>query len=173
MQAPPPNPVRLHWIPIEPSWIVAFGAILLAVLPHQVPASFRSILQSQVGALLYLLMVGWVFTKTPVLAMALLILFAGVRVANLTEGFAPMTLVKDKVVKKHRWLQEEVMMEDPHTIQERTEGPGLIIDEVTGEESNPWFGESVMDETPRGIQDRPVPTGPYATETEYPQTNSQ
>lgn len=173
MQAPAPIPMRLHWIPIEPSWIVAFGAILLAVLPHQVPASFRSVLHTNVGAILYLLMVAWIFTKTPVLAMALLILFAGVRAANLTENFAPMTLVKNKVTQKHRWLQEEVMMEDPHTIQERTEGPGLIIDEVSSDDAKPWFGEAVMDETPRGIQDRPVPVGPYATETEYPQTNSQ
>lgn len=46
-------------------------------------------------------------------------------------------------------------MEEPESIQDRTDSPGILIDEVTGD-SKRWFVESAMGESPIAIQERPV-----------------
>jgi hypothetical protein len=110
------------------------------------------------------------YAKTPVLAIALLLFIAGVHIStHLKEGFhsAPI-LVKDQVPsKKPRWFQEEVMSEDPHGIQERTEEGGFLVDEIVSD-GNKWEVESVLGEEPTAIQERPVAAmdsseNPYAT----------
>jgi hypothetical protein len=172
MQAPPPSVLRPHWIPFEPAWIVIGGLVLLAVLPHQVPRTGRRLLGNWIGVLLGLALVAWLFlyAKTPVLAIALLLFIAGVHIStHLKEGFhsAPI-LVKDQVPsKKPRWFQEEVMSEDPHGIQERTEEGGFLVDEIVSD-GNKWEVESVLGEEPTAIQERPVAAmdsseNPYAT----------
>lgn len=156
MNAPPP---RLHWSPVEPSWIVSIGLVLLAVLPHKIPRSGRTFLQHPAGAVLFAAASVFVAWKKPVLGMAMFVLLAGVIVGNgSVENFA-VVLNKDRVAKnlpKHRWYEEEVMTEDPHGIQERTENASLNYDEVSDHESEPWFGERVMDEKPEAIQEKPV-----------------
>lgn len=160
---------RLHWIPVEPSWIVAAGLILLAALPHQVPHRFRQFVKSYLGGVISIAGGVWLFRKKPVLGMAFFLMILGIYATDIAESFSPMNLLKDKVQKKQRWYQEEVMSEDPHVIQERTEDPNLLKDEVTEQDAKPWFGESVMEEHPEGIQERPVSTGLYGYSTEYPQ----
>lgn len=171
MQAPAPPTIRLHWIPVEPSWIVAMGMILLAVLPHQVPLSFRKAVHNKIVFLCLVGIAGWLYTKVPVLGTAMMIMIAGIRMAKIKEHFAPQTLIQDKVHKKKKvWFEEEVMSEDPHTIQERTDSPGLIRDHVTEQDAKPWFGESALDEHTTEIQERPVASmGPYNSYTEYEQ----
>jgi hypothetical protein len=172
MQAPAPPQIRLHWIPVEPSWVIAMGMILLAVLPHQVPLSFRKAVHSHIGLVCLLSIAVWIFTKSPVLGMAMFILIAGIRMAKLIEPFAPQTLIQDKVQKKKVWFGEEVMSEDPHTIQERTDSPGLIRDQVTDQDAKPWFGEEALEEHTTEIQERPVASAsPYNSYTDYEQNS--
>lgn len=185
MQAPAPQPIRLHWSPVEPSWLVAAGLAILTVLPHQIPAPFRKFLRSSIGALLFLALAIFVSGFTPVLGVAMFLLMVSVRLQGpRVEGFAPgsqglaaramhegfyaPTLVQDAVrERKQRWQNEEIMSEDPHAIQERTDSPGIIVDTVS-EPAKRWFSEEIMEETPLGIQDRPVPTV-YEGRTEYAQ----
>ena len=162
--APPPATHRLHWIPVEPSWLVSVALVLLAVLPHQIPAYIRGFLGSAGGALLYAGATAWLFMKTPVLAVAMALLFVGVWTyssSHTVERFtAPINLVKDRVddqERRRRWFQEEVLSEDPHGIQDRTENPDLLYDEVSDQERHPWLSEEMLNEHPQAIQDRPVP----------------
>lgn len=174
MQAPPPSPLRPHWIPFEPAWIFVGGLTLLAVLPHQVPRTGRRLLASWPGLLLGLALAAWLFfyAKTPVLATAVLLFVAAVHISSYNKQiesfYAAPILVKDSVpAKKSRWYQEEVLMEDPHGIQERTEEGGFLVDEVAPD-SHHWEGETAMGEQPAAIQERPVThmdttDNPYAT----------
>jgi hypothetical protein len=150
--------MRLHWIPVEPSTIVTAGLVLLAVLPHQIPSYGRQVLLSPVGAVLYAAVAAWVFWKNPMLGMAMFMMLVGLHLSGIRETFVAPVLNKDKVARKHRWFQEEVMMEEPHFIQERTEGPAFMLDEVSDQEAQPWHDETVMDQHPVGIQERPVST---------------
>lgn len=159
MQTPPPPSLKLHWIPVEPSWIVAVGLVLLAALPHQIPAAGRRLLEHPVGALLFAALAAIVWSYHPVLGTAMLLLVAALRLRKKSpvEEFSAPILIKDRVSpKRQRWLQEEVMMEDPHVIQERTQESGFILDRVSEDEAKPWFVESTMEETPIAIQERPV-----------------
>lgn len=169
MQAPPPAPFQIHWIPIPPSWLVAGVLTVLAVLPHQIPAMGRRLLQSPVGALLWVAGATWLFMKgrSPVLAIAALMFLTGVWLMPRAEGFVAEILNKDKVRQKPRkWMGEEILSEDPHGIQERTENPQINYDEVTADESHPWFVEKTLGEHPVAIQERPVPTTYYAADDE-------
>jgi hypothetical protein len=171
-----PSPPKMHWSPVEPSWIVSIGMVILAVLPHQIPAAGRHLLQHPNGSLLFAAVSAVVAWKKPTLGMAMFILLAGVVLSEkAVEQFAAMVLNKDSVQRKrqnqnqnstsnqkHRWYEEEVLSEDPHGIQERTENPILNYDEVTEQESEPWFGERTLNETPEAIQEKPV-----GTTTEY------
>jgi len=154
--------VKLHWSPVEPSWILAVGLILLAVLPHQIPRMGRRVLQHPMGALVFAGLAAYIYTKVPVLGVAMFILLAGLLLASWTsiENFAPMTLNKETVQKKDkkRWLNEEILSELPDAIQEKTENTHLNYDEVTDQESAPWSVEDMLGEHPVGIQDRTINT---------------
>jgi hypothetical protein len=154
---------RLHWSPVEPSWLVSAALVLLAVLPHQLPSYIRGFLTSAGGVLLYIAATAWVFTTKPVLAIAMALLFIGVwtyRTNKIQELFtAPVNLVKDRVEdqeRRRRWFQEEILSEDPHGIQERTENPDLLHDVVSDHERNPWLSEDMLNEHPLAIQERPI-----------------
>lgn len=158
MQQPVPAH-RLHWIPVEPSWLLSVGIVILAVLPHQLPRSITSALQSNLGGLLFAAVALFIFYLKPVLGTALLLLLASVRSATYLEGFiATPTITKDRVVRQKKWLVEDIMDEDPHGIQERTDGPGILYDSV--KKDNLWESEEALDEHPEGIQDRPVGSSP-------------
>lgn len=162
MQAAAPPPThRLHWIPVEPSWIISAGLILLAVLPHQVPLTFRQAIRAPLGALLFAAASVWVWTMKPVLGTAMGLFLAGVYLFTATqssvEGFnsaAPQAITKDRVTNKHRWYQEVAMHEKPRVIQERTEEGRLLVDTVTEHDATPWHDEP--DGAPHLIQERPV-----------------
>jgi hypothetical protein len=170
MQAPPPPALRPHWIPFEPAWVIIGGLVLLACLPHQVPPTGRRLLAHPIGVLLGLALAAWLFfyAKTPVLAVSVLLFVAAVHLYSThrpAEGFAAPILVKDRVSnKKPRWYQEDVMMEDPHGIQERTEEGGFLVDEVAP--GHRWEAETTLDEHPAAIQERPV-TGPGTSDNPY------
>jgi len=151
---PPPNMSRLHWSPVEPSWIVSGGLVLLAVLPHQVPVAGRGVLRHPVGALLFTAVAAFVFWKTPVLGVAMLLFLAGVILMPSHEPFAATNLNKDKVTQKqNRWYQEEVLSEDPHGIQDLAED-NLTYDEVTRQDSTPWQDEATLGVKPLAIQEK-------------------
>jgi len=166
MQAPPPQPARLHWIPVPPSWVVAAGLVLLAVLPHQVPATGRRILGNPIVAILGIAGAGWLFWRHhPVLGMALLMFLTAMFIqANTVEGFSAPILNKDKVTQRRRWLGEEILSEEPHAVQERTDNPAITYDKVEAEEATPWFDETALNRTPEAIQERPVPSYQYDTD---------
>ena len=163
---------------MEPSWIVASGLVILAVLPHQVPRAGRRVLQHPIGAILFAVLSAWVATKIPVLGAAMLIFLAGVYLASPSaakdiEGFAPMVLNKDSVQKvpehkkPNRWLNEEILSEIPDAIQERSDHTYLNYDAVTEQESGTWSAEDILGETPVGIQERVI-----ANEPEYDDVGS-
>jgi hypothetical protein len=168
---PAPSPHRPHWIPIEPSWIVALGLVTLAVLPHQVPRVGRHVLQHPIGAVLFAVLSAWVTTKIPVLGAAMLIFLVGVYLSSASaakeiEGFSPIVLNKDSVQKPpehkkpNRWLNEEILSEIPDAIQERTDNTYLNYDAVTEQESGTWSAENILGETPTGIQERVIANEP-------------
>jgi hypothetical protein len=172
MQTQSPPPInRLHWIPVEPSWLVSVCIVILAVLPHQIPRTLTRGLQSNLGGLLFAAVSIFIFWLKPVLGTALLLLLAAIRSASYLEGFVAMpTITKDPVEKSKRqkWLVEEVMDEDPSGIQERTEGPGILYDAV--KQNHRWGSEEALDEHPEGIQDRPVGSSPIE-ETSRPSSS--
>lgn len=163
MNPPPPPTHRLHWSPVEPSWIVSVGLIILAVLPHKLPPVGIAALRHPAGALVFAVLSTYVAWTVPVLGAAMFIFLAGVllHTKEEREPFAAAILNKDRVQhKKHRWLDEEVLHEDPRGIQEKTENPVLNYDEVMDYEAEPWYGEGVLDEQPHAIQEKPVGSVP-------------
>jgi len=158
-----PAPPRLHWAPMEPSWLVAIGIVLLAALPHQLPRPVHRTLRHPVGAAIVLAAAAaiGIWYKKPVLAISLLLLVAAVQIRAHThplEGFSAPILVKDRSGQKDnvgRWFVEETLNEDPHGTQERTEEGGFLYDEVQ-HPGKPWFVEASLDEHPQAIQERPV-----------------
>jgi hypothetical protein len=161
MNVPPMMP-RLHWSPVEPSWIISIGLIVLAVLPHKIPAVGRRVLEHPIGSLVFAGMAAFVAWQIPVLGAAMLIFLAGILLhaspVGKREGFAASNLNNEKVQKKERqrWHDELVMMEEPEAVQVKTGDPVLQYDKVTDEESAQWFGEATLNERPQGIQDKPV-----------------
>jgi len=161
---PQPTPShRLSWFPVHPSWIVAFGFSLFAVLPHQTPLFLYKTIRTRIGAMLFAALSVYVFWKSPVLGMAMLIFLVSLQMNTYVENFVPNNLSKEKVTNKHRWLQEEILMEEPTMIQDRTDTPGILTDEVE-ENSHRWYVESTMGESPSAIQERPV-GAPYPQES--------
>jgi hypothetical protein len=178
---PPPQPHRLHWIPVDPSWVVSIGLVLLAVLPHQVPMTFRHAMRAPLGAILFGAATVWVWTMKPVLGIAMGVFLAamviyegrhgmreGFRTSakadsslflshGIREGFnATPTLIRDRVPKNsHRWFQEIVMQEKPSVIQERTESGRITVDSVTEHDATPWHDEPYG--APHAIQERAAP----------------
>jgi hypothetical protein len=151
MQAPP-SIIRLHWFPIEPTWIVSLGIIVLAALPHQIPVPIAFGLRTPLGAFAFGLLSVAALWKKPVLGMAMMILLVATWMSNYIEGFST-NITKDKIYTKKRWLSEEIMHEEPTFIQERTEQI-ILNDEV--QDMEPWMVEETLGEHPSGIQERPV-----------------
>jgi hypothetical protein len=152
MQAPPPRP---HWSPVNPSILVSTALVILSALPHQIPLYIRRALRTPLGGILFgVLSAGIFWRKHAVLGVAMLIFLAGIWLDTMSEGFAAEILIKDKVNRKpRRWEGEEILSEDPHGIQERTDDQIINLDEVA-HESSQWFDERVMDVHPAGIQER-------------------
>ncbi len=108
---------------------------------------------------MFIAVASWTTVRVPHLGAAMLILLAGLWITGRNiEGFENPFMIKDTVTKpqKRKWLQEDIMTEDPHSIQERTDNPTLTQDEVTGPEKQQWFSEEMLDEHPTMIQERPV-----------------
>ena len=158
MQAPPPQPPRLHWIPVNPSWIVSIGLIILAALPHNVPEFGRRLLSDTIVRVLFAAAAIYIGLMNPVLGIAMLIFLASTVLFPITEGFVIANLNKDKVHYKKRndWLGEELMSEDPHGIQDLTSETNLNFDSVP-ENKPSWIIEKILGEHPTAIQDKPVP----------------
>ena len=160
MQVQPPSPMRLHWIPVEPSWLVAVAIIVLAALPHQIPLVFRKGLRTWIGGSAFAAVIAWVGMKVPVLGMAMALMMASVLLSSVgSEPFVAPVLNVNRVASKKRWFSEEVLSEDPHAIQERTESPSFLLDKVGEDEKHVWLDEDILDLHPEAIQERPVSTG--------------
>ena len=162
---PLPNLPRMHWTPVEPSWIVSLGVIVLAVLPHQIPRAGREAINHPIGRLLFAAFAAAVWYLKPVLGAALLILLAGIilHAPPAVEGFAATNLNKDRVREgsgSHKWFDEEVLREEPRAIQERTENPTMSYDEVVDHENELWHSERTLHEQPKAIQEKAVGTVP-------------
>jgi hypothetical protein len=140
-----------HWSPFSASWIVAMGLILLAALPHQIPAIY--IFRTWVGSAAWLLLSGFVFYQIPYLGIAMMMFLVGAWTWSV-EGFNPPTLNKDPVTSKNRWFDESVLHEEPHQIQELTESSVINVDTVEGDALRPWQSERMLDQHTVAIQDR-------------------
>lgn len=160
---PLPNLPRMHWAPVEPSWIVSLGVIVLAVLPHQIPRAGREAINHPIGRLLFAAFAAAVWYVKPVLGISLLIMLAGIilHVSSPTvEPFAATNLNKERVQISHKWFDEEVLREEPRAIQERTENPVMSYDEVVDHDTNIWHSERTLHEQPKAIQDKAVGSVP-------------
>lgn len=160
----PPNMPRLHWAPVESSWIVSAGLIILAVLPHQIPMATRHAVNHPIGRLLFAAASAAIWYVKPVLGTALFILLAGIVLHSetpaLSEHFASTFLNKDRVNLKQRWLDEETLSEKPRAIQEKTENPAISYDEIVDHDTELWHSERALHEAPHAIQERAVSAVP-------------
>lgn len=163
MNMPPPALPHLHWSPVAPSWIVSIGLVILAALPHQIPAAGRRVLAHPIGAIVFAavsIYVGW---KIPVLGAAMFIFLSGILLdRRQVESFSATNLYKEKVQskQKHTWFDEKLLAENPKAIQQRTENPAMTYDEIVDHDTTPWQGEAALDEHPVAIQEKPVGTVP-------------
>ena len=160
---------RMHWSPVEPSWIVSLGVIVLAVLPHQIPRAGREAIQHPIGRLLFAAFSAVIWYVKPVLGMSLLIMMAGIllHAPSAVEPFAATNLNKERVQPVsgpgsgvHKWFDEYVLREEPRAIQERTENPVMSYDEVVDDDTNIWHSERILHEQPKAIQEKAVGTVP-------------
>jgi hypothetical protein len=155
-----PPPLRLHWIPVCPSWLVSAGIVILAVLPHKIPVTGRRVLSHVTTRLLFAAASIYVWLLKPVLGTAMLILLASLTMLPETETEAFTTSIvnlnHDRVKSgSNRWLVENTLAEKPRGIQDRTADSNLTYDEIP-DESLTWHSEKVLDEHPTAIQDKPV-----------------
>jgi len=158
-QQSPAQAMRLHWIPVNPSWIVSAGLIVLAVLPHKIPEGIRGMLSHTTTRLLFGAAAIYVWMLAPVLGTAMLILLVGVAVVPRpsVEPFTTINLNHDRVKdKRSHWLVEDTLAEEPYGIQDRTGETNLNFDEVSDKKAN-WHVERMLGEHPIAIQDKPVP----------------
>ncbi len=150
--------------------MVAVATVTLAALPHQLPIPISWGLRTNIGRILGLAASVAVAYYKPVLGMALAILLISTNMSNYVEGFDSFkegyqSITKDKVERKHRWTSEEIMLEEPEAIQERSDSI-IRKDTVTAQDAKPWLGERTLGETPTGIQERAMSAQTYQ-ETEY------
>ena len=157
MNPQPPQPLRLHWIPVAPSWIISAGLILLAALPHQVPQTAHRLLANTIVRIMCAAATIYVWMKAPILGTAMGILLISMILMPVSEGFVITNLNHDRVKKKRtHWFIEDALAEEPMGIQERTEETNLNYDDVS-DKCGAWQAENIMKENPMGIQDKPVP----------------
>jgi hypothetical protein len=154
MQSPPP--IKLHWFPMEPTWIVSLVVVVFAALPHQLPIPLSFGLRTSIGRLLGMGLIVAIGYFKPVLGMALFFLLVTTNMSEYVEGFAGITT--DTIKKKGKWFSEDIMGETPEAIQERTDEL-ISCDNVQG--SNRWHEETTMGEFPKTIQERTSPTEVY------------
>lgn len=123
-------------------------------------------LSQPVVAALFAVGAFWLFWRHhAVLGLALLIFLVGVLFrSRTTEGFSAPILNKDRVTQRRRWMGEELMSEDPHAVQERTDNPAITYDKVEPDEATPWFDETTLNRHTEAIQERPVPSYQYDTD---------
>ena len=153
-----PPPLRLHWIPVCPSWIVSAGIVLLAVLPHKIPVTGRRLLSHATTRILFAAASIYVWLLKPVLGTAMLVLLASLVMMPGSESESFTTSITnlnhDRVKSgSNRWLVENILAEKPHGIQDRTADSNLTYDEIP-DESLSWHSEKVLDEHPTAIQDK-------------------
>jgi len=147
-------PIQLQWAPISPSWLVSIGIVVFAVLPHKIPLIGIQMLTHTTTRLLLAAAAAYIWVLKPVLGTALIL-------PNV-ESFSSdlVNLTYDPVQKNptlKRWLVEDVLVENPRGIQERTSETNINYDEVP-EEGAIWESERIMNEHPTAIQDKPVPS---------------
>ena len=155
MNPQPPPPLRLHWSPVSPSWIVSIGLVILAVLPHKIPLFGRQLLGLTVVRILFAAASIYIGMMKPVLGIAMMILLVSVIMMPVSESFALMQLNKDSSGRKHHWLNEVMNHEEPEFIQTSTRETNLNLDEVS-EDKPLWGDEKTLGQYPKGIQDKPV-----------------
>ena len=149
------QPIKLHWIPFEPSWLLVAALLIFAVVPHKLPSNIYNGLRTPMGAILFGILTVLVGYKVPRLGIAMALLVAGAWLTPRVEGYA--TLNKDKVESgAHKWFQESVLNEKPKAIQERTSNPSLKVDLLQESDATPWHAEEALGEEPVGIQERDV-----------------
>ena len=156
------TPIRLHWIPVSPSWLVSIGIVLFAVLPHKIPAFGIQILTHTTTRLLLAAAAAYIWVLKPVLGTALFILLASCVILPNVESFTAdiVNLTYDSVSHtptRKKWFVEDILAENPTGIQERTGETNINYDEVP-DESITWESERILGEHPMAIQDKPVPS---------------
>ena len=150
-------PIRLHWFPVNPSWIVSAGIIILAVLPHKIPVFWRSLMMHTTTRLLFAAATVYIWFLSPVLGTALMIMLVSVAILPVSEQFVIANLNKDKVQpRRTHWLVEDTLAEEPESIQEKTNETNLNFDKVSDDSKTTWHAEKLLGEHPEGIQDKPV-----------------
>ena len=75
----------------------------------------------------------------------------------VSESFTTINLNKDSSGRKHRWIVEDTLAEEPDYIQDRTTESNLNFDKVS-EDKPRWGSERAMDEHPTAIQDKQLPS---------------
>jgi len=166
MQASPP-PIRLHWFPVRPVWIVSAALIILAALPHQLPVPVSYGLQTKIGAILFAAASAAVAWKEPVLGAAMFMLLATTYTSSYVEGFSP-NITQDHVdPKKKRWESEKALNEKPETIQTKTQS-SMTREHVTPDDAGHWFGEETLGENTAEFQSLSDPEVSYQETTMNP-----
>jgi hypothetical protein len=163
------QPIKLHWFPARPTWIVSIVLVILAALPHQLPLPVAFGLRTVIGATLFAVVAAAVYWKEPILGIAMFILLSSTYTSSYIEGFG-QNIIKDSVNRtKSRWMSEVVMGESPDIIQERSDSI-LTTDVVTDQDAKPWFGEDALGEHPTSFQERSEPSQTLQETSESPQT---
>jgi hypothetical protein len=156
---------------MEPIWMVSVAIIILAALPHQLPIPMTWGLRTNIGRILGLVLALATGYHRPILGMAIAILLISTNMSEYVEGFT-QSISKDRVERKQRWTSEEIMLEEPEAIQERSETM-LLKDTVTAQDAKPWEDERTLDINPKGVQERTSPDLPFQETEDSQVKNSQ
>jgi len=166
MQSSPP-PIRLHWFPVRPVWIVSAALIILAALPHQLPIPVSYGLQTTAGAILFAAASAAVAWKEPVLGAAMFMLLATTYTRSYVEGFS-LNITQDHVdTKKRRWEGEKALNEKLDIIQTKTQS-SMTREHVTPDDAGQWYGEESLGENTVEFQSLSDPDVAYQETTMNP-----
>jgi hypothetical protein len=146
-------------MPVNPSWLVSAGLVLLAALPHQIPSTGRRILHSGLGAVTFAVAAAWVTTKVPVLGIAMMILLAGVWFHGPQLGEEGFAQHGHAALTYKRPQAAEGFARHGHaelTLNGRIDREGFqtILNKDRVKSGTQWHVETALKETPKGIQDR-------------------